>query len=172
MIKLWRCEVCGDPYVGQEPPKECPFCGAHSNFIKEAGKAKVNFNFNLTEKDKKIAEHALEVEVSNTTFYYCAAANTEDEEAALLFKALGKVEEEHVSIWKKVLGLEEIPDGDEGCSSIAKENLEAAHEREEITIEFYTEAAKEADSTKLKRLFAALIAVEKDHLQLHEERMD
>ena len=34
MVELWRCEICGDPYVGEAPPQNCPFCGAHQNFIK------------------------------------------------------------------------------------------------------------------------------------------
>ena len=36
MVKLWRCEICGDPYVGETAPDNCPFCGAHKKYIKEA----------------------------------------------------------------------------------------------------------------------------------------
>ncbi len=99
MIKLWRCEICGDPYIGEEPPANCPFCGAHKKYIKEAKEAKVNFDVKLNEKDKANAEHALEVEISNAAFYFCAAKKTDDEEGKLLFKALGKVEAEHASVW-------------------------------------------------------------------------
>jgi len=28
MVRLWRCEICGDPYIGDEAPANCPFCGA------------------------------------------------------------------------------------------------------------------------------------------------
>ena len=49
MIKLFRCEICGDPYVGDEPPANCPFCGAHKNFIKEAKDAKVDFDVKLND---------------------------------------------------------------------------------------------------------------------------
>ena len=27
MVKLWRCSICGDPYIGGSPPDKCPFCG-------------------------------------------------------------------------------------------------------------------------------------------------
>ena len=37
-IKLWRCKICGDPYIGEGAPDECPFCGAHKNFMIEANK--------------------------------------------------------------------------------------------------------------------------------------
>ena len=101
MVKLWRCEICGDPYIGETAPDNCPFCGAHKEHIKEAKDAKVTFDVELTEKDKANAEKALQVEVSNAAFYFCAAGKTNDEEGKLLFKILGKVESEHASIWRK-----------------------------------------------------------------------
>ena len=36
MVKLWRCEICGDPYIGESAPDNCPFCGAQKKYIKEA----------------------------------------------------------------------------------------------------------------------------------------
>ena len=41
MAKLWRCEICGDPYVGDSAPDNCPFCGAKRKYIKEARQANV-----------------------------------------------------------------------------------------------------------------------------------
>lgn len=171
MVKLWRCEICGDPYVGEEPPANCPFCGAHKNFIKEAKDAKVDFDIELSETDRKNAEHALDVEVSNTTFYFCAAEKTDDLEGKLLFKALGKVEKEHASIWRKILKLDKTPAGDDPCHVSNRENLQESHEREERAIEFYRKAAGESDSERIKQIFAALVVVETDHLKLSEERL-
>ncbi len=99
MVKLWRCEICGDSYIGDELLANCPFCGAHRKYIKEAKKAEVRFDVELNEKDKANTEHALQVEVSNSAFYFCAAKKTDDEEGNLLFKALGKIEAEHATIW-------------------------------------------------------------------------
>ena len=53
MVKLWRCEICGDAYIG-EIPRHCPFCGAHQAFIQEAG-AVVTFEVPLR-KDRANAE--------------------------------------------------------------------------------------------------------------------
>ena len=113
MVKLYRCEICGDPYIGGAPPAHCPFCGAGKKYIKEAKKAKVNFDVELNEKDRANAEYALKVEISNAAFYFCAAQKTDDAEGKQLFKALGKVEAEHASVWKKILKLKEIPKGDD-----------------------------------------------------------
>jgi rubrerythrin len=172
MVKLWRCEICGDPYVGEIPPENCPFCGAHRGFIKEAKDAVVNFNVDLNEKDLANVQKALEVEISNAEFYMCAANKTDVEESKLLFKALGKVEAEHASIWRKILKLpKETITGNDECSVENKDNLQASHDREEHAIKFYTEAAVTAENERVKEIFEAIIEVEKDHLKLSEERL-
>ena len=171
MVKLWRCEICGDPYIGDEPPTNCPFCGVYRRYIKEAKDAEVNFDVELSDKDKANAEYALQVEISNAAFYFCAAKKTDDEEGKLLFKALGKVEAEHASVWKKILKLESIPEGNEPCHVNNRENLEDSHARETRAIEFYKKAADEADNQRVKEIFEAFVKVETDHLKLSEERL-
>lgn len=171
MVKLWRCEICGDPYVGESPPTNCPFCGAHQEHIKEASVAKANFDVELNEKDKANAEHALQVEVSNAAFYFCAAKKTDSAEGKLLFKALGKVEAEHASIWRKILKLDKTPEGSEPCHTSNKENLEESHQREERAIDFYRKAAAESENQRVKEIFEALVVIETDHLKLSEERL-
>jgi rubrerythrin len=169
--KLWRCEICGDPYIGENPPDNCPFCGAHKKYIKEAKAAQANFDVSLTPKDRENVEHALQVEVSNAAFYFCAAAKTDDPEGKLLFKALGKVEAEHASIWKKILKLSEAPKGSDACFIPNKENLNESHRRETRAIDFYKQAAAEASSDRIRHIFTALVEIETDHLHLSEERL-
>ena len=171
MVKLWRCEICGDPYVGDKPPANCPFCGAGKKYIKGAKEAEVNFDVELNEKDKANAEHALEVEVSNVAFYFCAAGKTDDSEGKLLFKALGKVEAEHASVWRKILKLENVPTANDECHTSNKENLEDSHARETRAIEFYKKAAAESENERVKLIFEAFVEVEEDHLKLSEERL-
>jgi len=171
MVKLWRCLICGDPYIGDNPPDNCPFCGAHRKYIQDAGTAQVTFDVTLNENDQKNVQHALEVEISNSTFYFCAAEKTDDNEGKLLFKALGKVEAEHANIWKKILKLLSIPKGNETCHIKNKENLEESHARETRAIGFYKKAALESNNDRVKQIFEALIEVETDHLMLSEERL-
>ena len=171
MAELWRCEICGDPYIGDEVPSNCPFCGAKKKYFKQALDAEVNFDLKLNEKDLANAEHALAVEVSNSAFYFCAAGKTDDAEGKLLFKALGKVEAEHASIWKKILKLDKIPRGNDACHAPNKENLEESHARETSAIEFYSRAGKESADARLKQIFMALVEVETDHLKLSEQRL-
>lgn len=171
MVKLWRCEICGDPYIGESPPNNCPFCGAHQEYIKEAKDVKANFDVELSDTDRANAERALQVEVSNSTFYFCAAQKTDNAEGKLLFKALGKIEAEHASIWKKILKLESVPKGSETCHVENRENLEDSHARETRAINFYREAAAASDNHRVKEIFEGLVAVETDHLHLSEERL-
>jgi len=171
MVKLWRCEICGDPYIGDEAPTNCPFCGAKKKFILEFNEAKVNFDVDLNDKDRENVEHALQVEISNVAFYFCAAEQNETEEGQKLFKALGKVEAEHASVWRKILKLDSIPKGSDECYINYTENLKDSHERETRAIEFYKKAAAEAENERVKKIFEAFIDVETDHLQLSEERM-
>lgn len=171
-VKLWRCRICGDPYIGIAPPNRCPFCGAYENFIVEAKDFRETFDVELNEKDLENAKHALEVEISNVQFYFCAAEKTDDEEGKQLFKALGKVEAEHASVWRKILKLpkEAIPESDQ-CSTSNQENLKESHERETRAIKFYKQAAKESENARVKQIFGAFVQVETDHLKLSEDRM-
>ena len=171
MAKLYRCEICGDAYIGFNPPPNCPFCGAHIEYIKEAKEADVNFDIDLTAKDRANAEHALQVEISNAAFYMCAAGQTDDPEGKILFKALGKIEAEHASIWRKILKLGAVKPGTDTCHTQNVENLKESHARETRAIDFYRKAAAEADHPRIRQLFAALVDIETDHLHLSEERL-
>lgn len=172
MVKLWRCEICGDSYIGESPPDDCPFCGAHKRYIKEAKEANVSFDVELNEKDKANAEKALQVEVSNAAFYFCAAEKTDDAEGKLLFKALGKVEAEHASVWRKILKLDKVPAADDACHVSNRENLQDSHARETRAIEFYKQAAAASENERVREIFEAFVEVEQDHLKLSEVRLN
>jgi rubrerythrin len=131
----------------------------------------VSFDVALSDKDRANAEYALKVEVSNASFYTCAADKTDDAEGKLLFKALAKIEAEHAAIWKKILKLPAAPAGNETCFAENPKNLQESHDRETRAIAFYRKAAEEADDARVKEIFQALVEVETDHLYLSEERL-
>jgi len=112
------------------------------------------------------------VEVSNTIFYKCSSKKTPELEGQKIFKILAKVENEHASVWKKILKLDKVdfPSYDK-CASEYTPNLEESHQREERAIKFYGQAAKEAKNPRVKEIFQALVEVETDHLHLSEERL-
>jgi rubrerythrin len=172
MVQLYRCRVCGDPYIGASKPSRCPFCGAYENFIVEAKEYSETFDVQLNELDRKNVETALGLEIGNAEFYFCAAEKSDNEESRQLFKALAKVEAEHASIWKKILKKPKIEIGKSAtCSQASADNLRESHEREDKAIAFYRQAAKDSENKRVKMLFAAIVQVEQDHLSLSEARL-
>lgn len=67
--------------------------------------------------------------------------------------------------------IDKVPEGNEACYTNNRENLEESHARETRAIEFYKKAAEESDSKRIKGIFEAFVEVEKDHLELSEERL-
>lgn len=166
MIRLYRCRICGDPYIGEKKPSRCPFCGAYEKYIADAKDYSETFEVELSEKDRKNSEKALEVEISNSAFYSCASKNAPDDFGKQLFKALSKVEAEHASIWRKILKLpKEAIEPMETCPASLQANLDESHEREARAISFYFRAAAESDAPRVRQIFEALAEVEKDHLE-------
>ena len=106
-IKVYRCRICGDPYIGIEAPTRCPFCGALQDYFIEAEDWNSNeFDIDLTSVEKKNLEAALQLELDNAAFYDCAKVKAEksnDEYNLAKFKALMKVEREHASTISKFL---------------------------------------------------------------------
>lgn len=171
MVSLWRCEICGDSCVGEGAPDRCPFCGAVKKYIKKAAKAKVSFDEKLTDLERENIEKALGIELSNTAFYFCAARKTDDNEGKLLFKALAKIENEHASIFRKLLKMGSAKPANDTCSVSNNDNLNESHSREERAIKFYALAATQSVNPRLKEIFKALVEVETDHLRLSEKRL-
>ena len=173
MVQLFRCKICGDPYIGMHAPSRCPFCGAYGKFIVEAKDYNETFDVDLNETDRKNAEIALDLEIGNAAFYYCASEKTDDAEGKQLFKALGKVEAEHASIWRKILKVpKEKIEASLQCAIANNDNLKESHDREEKAIEHYKKFAEEAENQRVKTLFLAIVEVEEDHLKLSEDRMN
>jgi rubrerythrin len=174
IVNVFVCKICGEAYIGEEAPSRCPFCGAHKKHFVNAKdyNDKGDWDVQLNDTDKKNAEKALEVEVSNTIFYKCSSKKTPELEGQKLFKILSKVENEHASVWKKILKLDKVdfPDYNK-CAPKYKPNLEESHQREERAIKFYGQAAKEAANSRVKEIFQAFVEVETDHLHLSEQRL-
>lgn len=174
-VKVYRCRICGDPYIGTEAPTRCPFCGAPRKYIIYAENWKSNeFDVTLSETTRKNLEAALKLELDNTGFYDCAknaAGKIGDEYGAAKFKALMKVEREHASAISKFLK-KSMPDVvAQNCSTDFKMNSKEGFERENRAIKAYSNFKDEATEPRLKEFFGALVEIETDHLDLHSENL-
>ena len=173
-VQTYVCKICGESMIMDGKPSRCPFCGAYEKYLVDSKKYDDTgaWDVELNETDKKNAEKALGVEISNTLFYKCASKKVKELDGQKLFKILSKVENEHASVWKKILKLDKIKmEPPETCVEDYKADLEDSHAREERAIKFYGEAAKAAKNPRVKEIFKAFIEVETDHLKLSEERL-
>jgi len=172
-IKVFRCRICGDPYIGEEAPKQCPFCGANQKYFGEAQDwNSEEFNVSLHNISRKNLEAALQLELDNAAFYDCAkkaAEKANDHYSLAKFKALMKVEREHASAISKFLKISPPTLEKQVCNANAAANTKESWERENRAIKAYSKFRDEATEQRLKEFFGALVEIETDHLDLHAD---
>lgn len=171
MVKVFRCQICGEGYVGDTVPTHCPFCGAHVKYIVLANTWKWP-EVEITDVSRKNLNEALGLEISNSEFYFCAARKADSEADQTMFKRLAKIEREHADTIAKLLKIDglDISKKKEICNDANVDNLRESNERETNAIAHYTQFLSEATEERVKEVFSAIIEIEKDHLSLTEGR--
>jgi len=171
-VKLFRCIICGDPYLGESKPANCPFCGAAEKYIVNADEYIAPNVDNLSEKSKNNLMAALTLELINADFYSNNYLNARDDFNKQMFKALSKIEAEHASAIKKTLKLKDAPSYNKSTKTFNtdSEMYEEAHKREIRASDFYKKSASEAVEDRVKQLFTALSEIESDHIDLSKDR--
>lgn len=175
MVKVFRCRICGDPYIGLEAPTRCPFCGASQRFFVDAHNWNIDeFSIKLSDITRKNLEAALKLELGNAAFYECAknAAEKENDHYSFAkFKTLMKVENEHAAAISKFLKISKPDLEKQACATKAKVNTQEGFERENKAIKSYAKFRDESVEPRLKEFFAALVEIETDHLNLHSDNL-
>lgn len=167
-MKTFICEICGDAYIGDEKPHNCPFCGARMAFIKEGKDAKpvVEVKTELSEQTAKNLQETLELEMNANALYLCMAGKAATYEVQKMYKRLAKVELEHAVICTKLLGMEMPGIAAKECSDQEVENFQKTIELEDHASSLYAKFAKEASEQHVRIMFTALTQVEADHIEL------
>ncbi len=163
-MKPWRCQICGETYLGKEASDRCPYCGADGENLKSAAHYLDYGVVEMCEQSRKDCLHALELENDNTAFYQKCTEAAENQVSKVIFKRLGKQEAEHAELLADMLGVEEgelpeveIPDND--YDRFAEANI---HEKRAIN--FYLEVARKAPEPRVRQVFRALSDIETEHL--------
>jgi len=174
-MKIYRCRICGEAYVGPEKPGTCPYCGAHKDYL-IFGKDWIDENQNITleETDKLYLLKALALEINAARFYKCASNNSDDPETAAMFKSFSKVEAEHADAIFKILRQEATNEAKKvgECNDEILPNLKEAAKREEHAIDFYKEIVKNTTEERIETVFKSLIEIETDHLKLSKMEIE
>lgn len=167
-MKTWICEICGDAYIGDEKPHNCPFCGARMAFIKAGNEAKpvTEVKTELSELTIKNLKETLDLEMNANAIYLCMAGKAGSYEIMKMYKRLAKVELEHAIICTKLMQIS-LPDmHGELCSDQDIENFQKTLELEDHAAGLYARFAKESVEQNVKIMFTALNQVETDHIAL------
>ncbi len=163
-MRAFRCQICGDSYLGAESPDRCPFCGAHRDYIKRASEWIDHGQVELSEQSRRDCERALDLEINNQAFYACAAGKTSDQISEAFFKRLSKQEGEHAEVLSEMMGVDEPEVPSVECSDDDAENMRDAHERESRAIRLYQQIARRAPEPRVREVFLALTDIESEHL--------
>ena len=161
---IWRCEICGYEYVGEELPKDfiCPICKhPSSDFKKIVPEVKKSETKSLkgTKTEQNLREaFSGESQARNKYTYYASVAKKNGyEQIAALFLKTAENEKEHAKLWFKALG--ELGD--------TPTNLLHAAEGENFEwTDMYARMAREADEegfTELAEQFRGVAKIEKHH---------
>lgn len=174
-MNIYRCIICGDPYLGKEKPTNCPSCGVPPEYIPMAKEWSEKGVEKLSGVSRKNLGLALEFELKNNTFYTTCSRRTKNTEVKAMFWALSKMAAEHAKVVNKILkkpapryvedSKDEALDEKKNLPS-DEENLKEAQEREESANKFYSEAASEAKEERVKEIFEAFAKVESDNIKL------
>ena len=167
-MKVYRCRICGEVYIGEEKPKSCPFCGAHENYFVLAKEWELLKSETLSDVTVDNLKKALDLEIDNTNFYKAASEKSKDIYISSVFKGLSKVEREHASAISKLLKIAR-PDSKVGLDKAVDSdlaNIEEANRREKRAVKFYGEARNQAPEEEIKDFFKALMQIEGDHIIL------
>jgi rubrerythrin len=168
-MNFYRCRICGETYLGTEPPSRCPFCGVTSEYIVLTS----DFDEHANEVAVTPEEHAdlltaIELERGNARFYRALGARFDDRRLGSAYKRLAAIEAEHCSVFCKLAGVPKPADlldpattADDWCADIADSLA-----RELKASAFYAEASARAVTPRIVEVLAAVSAVEADHIEL------
>jgi rubrerythrin len=167
MMDPYRCQICGETYLGETAPGRCPFCGAHGRWMVRAAEWIRYGKVELSEQTLKDCQDALQLEVGNAAFYKCAQKNAQSQVTEAIFKRLQKQELEHAELIAEMAGVPEPDLPDETCAgNNDAQNLADAHDREQRAVRFYLMVADRAPEKRAQEVFRALAEVETEHLKI------
>lgn len=171
-MRIHRCRICGETFLGVDAPSNCPFCGAHKEYFVDPKEYSPAVNdIPLTEVERADLEASVETELSNTRFYLAMAEHKDNDTLRSAYKRLARIEAEHCSVFSKLLGQpkpSDLTQPAEGVSGEWRSNIEESLARENRAAGLYAQFAARATSPRLREIFEAVSAVELDHIALDE----
>jgi rubrerythrin len=168
-MKVWRCKICGDSYIGTRRPSNCAFCGAREKLVLLAADWQPPERGDLGDMARKIVERALEMELIKAAFYACAADKADGSLGFAVFDALSREHGRHASVMRRILGLAKPSTGGQGtCHEATEDNLEEGSRKQKDAVRFYQDSYNRLSEPVVREVFSALAEIEIDEMALLE----
>lgn len=170
-MKVFRCAICGEVYLGAKAPSRCPYCGVDSEHLIDTRDYDVNTNdIEVTDSEREDIVKAIALEVHDSRWYITMSKRDKDSALGSAFKRLSKVEQEHCELFCKLIKVDEpenltdeIEGVEEWCGDIVK-----AIEAEGGAAKYYREVSERATNERVREVFAAIADVELDHVETNK----
>lgn len=170
-MKMHRCLICGETFLGYDAPSNCPFCGAHVEFFTTPEGYPDDINeVDLTETERTDLEASVQIELSNARFYAGMAERKDNDSLRSAYKRLSRIEAEHCSLFCKLLKVAKPADLAEPGETTGAwlTDIEESEVRENRAHMLYDEFAARSTNERVRGVFEAVSAVELDHIALDE----
>lgn len=172
MVQVWRCQICGGTYLGEEAPSKCAFCGADKRYIKLSSEYSPDINdVAVTDAEKADLIEAANLELTVSTFYNdLGEVGNRFELTPAAFRALARTEVEHLGVFSHLAGVD-APTTVQNRLKVQdtwEDNVALSTDHEKKVTKFYAEAAARATTPRVKEVFTAISEVERDHLDVDD----
>ncbi|MEW6624257.1 MAG: ferritin family protein [Bacillota bacterium] len=166
MMKPFRCQICGETYLGEKEADRCPFCGAAGKHLVPAVEWYPYGKAEMSPQSYEYCKRAVELELDNAAYYKASASKSETRLTSAIFKRLFKQELEHAELICEMMGIDqpELPQVE--SPEYDEDKFKEAHYREQRAIKFYLEIVEKASEPRVKDVFKALAEIEAEHLQM------
>ena len=169
-MKMYRCMICGETYLGSEAPSQCPFCGAHTEYLVDTTEYPEDINdIQPTETERADLDASIELETANTRFYLAMGTHKDNAPLSSAYKRLAKIEAEHCGLFCKLAGIPKPADlmtPLDATTGSWKTDIEESRAREQRASKLYAEFAARATTERLQWVWKAVSEIEADHIDL------
>ena len=172
MVEVYKCIICKKPYLGDEKPSHCPYCGVYSRYLVLA-KEHIHDVSYIDTPTKKHLLQVMEIKIDNIKFYRDLEKKIKDSTLKTMLEALEKIDNRHLKILID-LGLPRLEEkrGKVKIYSYIEDNIAEMYHRKNNVIKKVKEVNLDIEDPFIKEILLALSDVEKDHIKMIEDMIE
>ncbi|MFW6013801.1 MAG: hypothetical protein ACOCZ6_04055 [Nanoarchaeota archaeon] len=169
-MKIFKCRICKNPYLGKESPSNCAYCGVFSKYLKETGRINEEHPY-LDNETGNYMLRIYEDKLKNRIFYKEAKKHMINGSLKSLLEIFQRVEETHIKIFEGMGFNKSLPEKRPHVYKFEEDNLTEIFTRKKNSIEFQKKILKRIYDPYLVELLDALSGAEESHLEILEKYM-